>query len=451
MREQKVMPYSEMSEVAVLGAILVYPEVIEKLIERDINPSLFYLPKHQDMYQSMLEVHNLHGIVETQLLISHLQQNEVKFELLGGIDYLMYLVENQCTKSSVDHYLNVIEDKYKLRKIIEESSELIEEAYRVEGDVEDFLFGAEERITNLTRTTKESTMRKSSEVVNDSIETFHKAIEKKGKLTGLRTGFTRLDKLTNGLQKGDLIIIGARPSVGKTAFALNLGLNTAQLNNEGNTNVAIFSLEMPDTHLMNRLISTVSTVPNYKIRNGRVNQEEYNKVSEGANRLKRTNIYIGDSGSTTVPDIFKECRSLKNNGGLDIVIIDYLQLINSTKDSDNRQQEITKISRQLKQLAMAMEVPVIALSQLSRSLEQRDDKRPRLSDLRESGAIEQDADIVMFLHREDYGKIDEEEVVVNNISEVLLRISKHRNGALDDIDLMFEKDTGKFYNKAEEN
>ena len=230
-----------------------------------------------------------------------------------------------------------------------------------------------------------------------------------------------------------------------TAFALNLGLNVARLNDEAKSVVAIFSLEMPATQLINRLTSTVSTVPNYKIRDGKVNQDEFNNINKAYSTIQSLNLYVDDDGSITVPDIFKKCRSLKDEQGLDVVIIDYMQLINSKQQGQNRQAEISVISRQMKQLAREMNVPVIALSQLSRKLEQREDKTPILSDLRESGSIEQDADIVMFLHRDDYGKTDDELDGFNsNISETLLRVAKNRNGSLKDIDLAFEKNTGKF-------
>ena len=790
------MPFNEMAEVATMGALLTHKDAINLFMEREIDESMFYKPRSRRIVKTIVDVYELHGFVEVQVVLESITKDKKGATLTGGLDYLMNFVDNASTLSSLDHYLDIIEEKHRLRLLINLSQEIIKESSTLDTDVSTFLFETEERVMELTRSKGKSSMQSSQEVVKESLEAFHKALDNDGEITGLKTGFQELDFVTNGLQKGDLIIIGARPSVGKghpnwlelptpkgnkkvgdlvvgdyvfdrygkptkvtgvyprgkletykvtlndgrstivdgdhiwshfmlsgcgnenlidkttsymyeqgvrsksnrakysiptnkpvhfeekehdvdpyvvgaligdgcllesrltissgdsyvtnkvadlleanvfftkhknytwrfeddegfplrtkktlngleemqvyshlkeipeeylydsyenrmkllnglfdtdgcatnqgkklsinysttsevlkdqivwllqscgylsgvaldiregrrtcyminvlsdlvesrklftlqrkidvidssdrivhrkydrigiksiektgiveditcisvaheeqlylandfivthnTAFALNLGLNVAQLNNDGNANVAVFSLEMPSTHLMNRLLSTTSTVPNHKIRNGKVNQDEYNSIMRGANELQKTNIFIDDQSGTTVPDVFKQCRALKQEHGLDFIIIDYLQLLSSKGASQNREQEVSKMSRQLKQLARELDVPVIALSQLSRNLEHREDKRPRLSDLRESGGLEMNADIVMFLHRDDYGSTNEDEeeqgtISDDNNSPTLLRISKHRNGSLRDIDMMFEKDTGKFY------
>lgn len=265
----------------------------------------------------------------------------------------------------------------------------------------------------------------------------------KEKITGIKTGYVDLDHTTNGFQRGDLIILAARPSVGKTAFALNIALQSS-LRNPGA--VAIFSLEMPCEQLMQRILSAKSEVYGDKIRSGYISNEEMVRIQEACNEIRKTKIYIDDSAVIKMGDIFSKCRKLKSEQGLDMIIIDYLQLISSSSrsNSDNRQQEVSEISRSLKALARELDVPVIALSQLSRGVESRQDKHPMLSDLRESGSIEQDADIVMFLYRDSYQKKEEE--AENAVDPVDVDIAKHRNGATRRFQLMFAKNINAFFN-----
>ena len=438
------VPYDEMVEVTTLGAMITEPSAIKLFYEKGFTIDIFYADDNKKVARMILDTYMQHGIVEIQLLMDRYKATKSSEHPKTGTDYLFHLVQNTTTKSSVPYYLNILEEKYKLRVLIEKSREVIESAMQPMDSVDDFLFNSEESILSITRTTSSGTMQCSEKVVSDAMERFAQAMANDGTVSGLATGYRDLDKVTNGLQNGDLIILGARPSVGKTAFALNLGLNIASMNKDGKANIAIFSLEMPAVQLMNRLTSTVSKVPNYKIRDGRVNVDELNSVNSAFANLQGLNFNINDDSSITVPDIFKECRNLKNESGIDLIIIDYMQLISSKGGGENRQQEISKISRQLKNLAREMDVPVIALSQLSRKLESREDKTPILSDLRESGSIEQDADIVMFLHRDDYGDVKEGAIMNDDISESLLRIAKNRHGSLKDIQLAFEKNTGKF-------
>ena len=784
-------PYSEISEIAVLGTMISFPETIRLYIEKDFPLDVFFNEDNKRVAKVLLQVYKERGIVEYQMILDKFASVTHNEKPANCPDYLMNLIQNATTKSTFGYYLNIIEEKYRVRSLVEKSREIIHLASQPIDDVDEFLFEVEQDVLGLTRTSNSNDMRTSESIVQEALNNFNKAMQNDGSVTGLKTGFRELDKVTNGLQDGDLIILGARPSVGKghphwielptpsgsvkvgdikvgdyvfdrygkptkvtgvyprgkletykvtlndgrstivdgdhiwshfmlsgcgneslidkttsymfeqgvrsksnrakysiptneavefaekehqvdpyvigsligdgcllesrltfssgdryvvekigsligfkpkftisdnfnwlfqktdgtnvktkellkefdemrvysylkqipkeylvdsyenrmkllnglfdtdgcatskgrklmvsysttseklkdqvvwllrscgyitglavdkregrrdcydirvladsietkklftlkrkrdvivnserivqrkydrigissiektgvveeitcisvdnkeqlylandfivthnTAFALNLGLNVARLNDDAKSVVAIFSLEMAATQLINRLTSTVSTVPNYKIRDGKVNQDEFNNINKAYSTIQSLNLYVDDDGSITVPDIFKKCRSLKDEQGLDVVIIDYMQLINSKQQGQNRQAEISVISRQMKQLAREMNVPVIALSQLSRKLEQREDKTPILSDLRESGSIEQDADIVMFLHRDDYGKTDDELDGFNsNISETLLRVAKNRNGSLKDIDLAFEKNTGKF-------
>ena len=266
-------------------------------------------------------------------------------------------------------------------------------------------------------------------------------------ITGIKTGYTDLDRITNGFQRGDLIILAARPDIGKTAFALNLALNASFYNTGA---IAIFSLEMPAEQLMKRILSAKSAVESSKLRSGNLMDEEFNKLNEAANELMASKLFVDDSSNIKVGEIFSKCRKLKSEHGLDLVVIDYLQLISGSGRSggDNRQQEISEISRSLKQLAREMQCPVIALSQLSRSVETRPDKHPMLSDLRESGAIEQDADIVIFLYRDEYYNKDKEEENTNATDKTDVDISKHRNGATGRVELAFQKSISAFFNIA---
>lgn len=397
MEDVNLIPYSNEAEMAVLGCLITNPETITKVVERGIDNSTFYSPRHKDLMRVITDIYSERNNLDVGMIVSYLESHPTKFQIIGGVDYLMNLVNNGSAPSALDNYLDIIEEKHRLRLIIDKSKEFIQQASNVSTGVDEFLFEFENDIVELTRPKGQSTMRHSSLVMDDVLKEFKHAMEHDGTITGLETGYNKLDYYTNGLQAGTLIILAARPAVGKSAFALNIALNVAQLNKEGNASVAIFSLEMPDVQMMQRLTSAVSQVDNYKIQNGKVNQDEFNRINEGATILKNTNLFLEDSSNATMGDIAKQSRKLKEEGKLDLIIIDYLQLINSSSNkNENRQQEVSKISRQLKQLARELEVPVIALSQLSRNVEHREDKRPMLSDLRESGSLEQDKQSVLY-------------------------------------------------------
>ena len=438
------IPHSKIAEMAIIGSMMYEPSIIKSYLETQLPIEIFYDEDNKKVLNIMLDVYNRSGVVDSNLVLEEINKMNLGDRPKDGSDYLHELLNQATVPSAIPHYLKIVEDKYKLRMIIDKSREIIQKAQNEVSDIDDFLFESEETILGLTRNTSQNSMKDSEQIVKEAREKFEQAMSNDGSVTGLDTGYNDLNKVTSGLQKGDLIILGARPSVGKTAFALNLGLNVARMNKEGKSVVAFFSLEMPAFQLTNRLTSTLSNVPNYKIRDGRVNDKELNNINGAYSTIQQMNLFINDDGGITVPDIFKECRSLKKDHGLDIVIIDYMQLINSKTAGANRQAEISAISRQMKQLARELDVPVIALSQLSRKLEQREDKTPILSDLRESGSIEQDADIVLFLHRDDYGDVKDDGSIDTGISETLLRVAKNRNGGLKDINIVFEKHTGKF-------
>lgn len=440
------LPFSSDAEMALLGTLLVYPEAVISIAEYNLRVDDFHTSSHQKIYQHMTEIIDRQSILDATTLITRMKDHN-DLDSVGGVDYLFLLTQNSATPSSLKHYVDVVQEKAQMRRLINVGQDIAEKGFDTSNDLNSLLDFAESSILEVTRIRRTTDMLTSREVVKAFLEHLEHIRKNKDRITGLRTGFEHLDHVTNGLQKGDLIILAARPSVGKTAFALNLALNTARRNHDGKSGAAIFSLEMPATHLMSRMLSAQSSVDSQYLRTGDLNNDRLNDLYAASTVMSQLNIFIDDSSTITVPEIFSKCRKLKSEGVLDIIIIDYIQLISGGGKSDNRQQEVSEISRSLKQLAREMEVPVIALSQLSRSVEQRTIKIPQLSDLRESGSIEQDADIVMFLYREDYyaDREGDEEPVKKDIQEVLVKISKHRNGALADIDLQFEAAKSKFY------
>lgn len=334
-----------------------------------------------------------------------------------------------------------------MRRLIETAEQIAEEGFDSASELDEIMDKAEKEILEVTRSRRTTDFKSSKQVVNEVINEVIKLRDAKGGVTGIKTNYHVLDNITNGFQRGDLIILAARPSMGKTAFALNLALNAALLNPGA---IAIFSLEMPAEQLMKRILSAKGRVEGNKLRTGFLNNDEFNKLSEAANEIMACKLFIDDSAVVKMGDIFSKCRKLKSEHGLDLVVIDYLQLIsgNSRGSSDNRQQEVSDISRALKALARELEVPVIALSQLSRSVESRQDKRPMLSDLRESGAIEQDADIVMFLYRDEYYNRDKDPDNTEP-DRTEINLAKHRNGATGQVELAFDKSYNAFYNYNE--
>ena len=430
------MPNSMEAEQALLGAMLVYEKSVRIAIDEGCRNQDFYL-------ESLADEGKPCDITTVASRLQDLSQ----LESCGGMNYLLQLSDSAVTSTSTKHYVEILQNKSYLRNLIETAQQIAEDGFNEAEDVEVVLDSAEKRILDVTRTRRTSEFRTSAEVVNTVMENIYKMKNQKSRITGIRTGYKELDDTTNGLQRGDLIILAARPSMGKTAFALNLALNAAQL--QIDQAVAVFSLEMPAEQLIQRMMSTKSEVDGMKIRSGFLNNDEMNSLAEAATEMRAMKIYIDDTPGVRVSEIFSKCRKLNAEHGLSLVVIDYIQLITGNgKNSDNRQQEVSEISRSLKALARELKVPVIALSQLSRKVEERTEKIPMLSDLRESGAIEQDADIVMFLYREAYyAKLkDKDESITNESVDVI--IAKHRNGATKNITLSFERNINSFKNPA---
>ena len=362
-----------------------------------------------------------------------------KIKEVGGVEYLNEIVNSVATGANIEYYINLVSEKYTLRKMIEVATEIVTKATNVDVSAADTIDDAEREILNISKFRKTSEFRNVQDVLVKAQNDLEMLSKNNGKINGLTTGFGELDSLTEGLHPTQLVIIAARPAVGKTAFALNLALAAAKSTKK---NIAIFSLEMPAEQLIMRMISSLGQIDNKKLSTGKLENEDWRRFNEAISILSDTNIYFHDAGGVTPSEIKAKCRRLATSGeGLGLVIIDYLQLIDSSsRYSGSRQQEVSEISRSLKTMALELEVPVIALSQLSRSVEKREDKKPVLSDLRESGSIEQDADIVAALHAPDV-EIPVGDEVPNPIQLIIL---KHRNGPTKTIDLLFKKRTSTF-------
>ena len=436
----KQMPNSIDVEQSLLGSMLLYPDSVRIAFEKGLVESDFYSNVNQRIFNVIMGIDNEKKPVEITGVVTRLTDLGL-LQQVGGMEYLLKLVDVATSPANCEYYIGLIQNKAILRRLIESAQEISEEGMDLSNDIEDVLDLAEQKILNVTRSRRTTDFRTGKQVVQVVLKELENLQQHRG-LTGVPTNFERLDYMTNGFQPGDLIILAARPSMGKTAFALNLGLNAATIFDK---TVAIFSLEMPSEQLIKRMLSSKGAVQGNKLKNGYLDNRDWNNLYDAAQELQQAKIFLDDSTGIRMSDIFSKCRKLKSEHGLDIVIIDYLQLISGGKSSQPREQVVSEISRSLKQLARELKCPVIALSQLSRKTEQRpgDDKRPILSDLRESGSIEQDADLVMFLHSADYYKKEKPE-----IRSMQVIVAKHRNGSVGDVELTFEPGISTFFNAA---
>lgn len=435
------LPHNLDAERALLGSLLVYPQSLKTVNELGLEPDAFFLETHAIIYKAMNDVISSGKNVDATTLVARLDDISM-LGRIGGLETITGLLESSTSNVNIKYYAQILLDKAMLRSLILTAQNIEARGFKQDDELDLVLDDAERLIMQVTRNRRATEFRNPKEVINEVMDTISRMSSNKSNITGMKTSYKALDNVTNGLQKGDLIILAARPSMGKTAFALNLGLQVARHNQEP---VAIFSLEMPAEQLIMRMLSANAAIPGQQLRSGYLNNAEWNKLNEAANDLRMLPIYIDDTPGLKVSEIFSKCRKLKAEQGLGMVIIDYIQLINasSSKNSENRQQEVSEISRALKGLAREMRIPVIALSQLSRLVERREDKRPMLSDLRESGALEQDADIVMFLYRDEYYQKSD---VEQTQEEVEVDIAKHRNGPTRRIKLAFSRNINAFYN-----
>lgn len=431
----RIPPQNQEAEQAVLGAILLQSEALITAMER-VQVEDFYLPGHQHIFEAMIELNEVNQPIDLITLTSHLQDKKLLDEV-GGVSYLARLANAVPTAANVDYYAQIIEEKSMLRRLIRTATQIVTESYAGDDDVSALLSDAERKILEISNQRSSSGFIAIKDVLMEVYEKVENLNMNQGGTTGIPSGFQDLDKMTAGFQRSDLIIVAARPSVGKTAFALNIAQNVGVRAKE---TVAIFSLEMSAAQLVQRMICAESNVDATRLRTGSLEDDDWEKLTMSIASLSEAEIYIDDTPGVTVADIRAKCRRLKKERGLGMILIDYLQLIHGRgKAGESRQQEVSEISRTLKQIARELEVPVIALSQLSRGVEQRQDKRPMMSDLRESGSIEQDADIVAFLYRDDYYDKESEK---KNIIEII--IAKQRNGPVGTVELVFLKNFNKF-------
>lgn len=441
------LPHSNEAEQAILGAMMIYPNVASIVYDQGLVAKDFYLDIHQRIFSAMMDISESGKPIDVTTLVSRLQDTD-QLNLVGGADYIIKLSDTAISSANSTYYIEIIKSRAHLRRLIETAELIAEDGFDTASDLDEVMDKAERDILNVTRSRRATDFKSSRDVLSVVMQELIRLRSSDNHVTGIKTGYNDLDRITNGFQRGDLIILAARPAMGKTAFALNLALN-ASFYNAGA--IAIFSLEMPAEALMKRILSAKSSVESNKLRSGNILDDEFNKLNESANELMATKLFVDDSSNIKISEIFSKCRKLRSEHGLDMVVVDYLQLISGSGRSggDNRQQEISEISRSLKGLAREMECPVIALSQLSRSVESRPDKHPMLSDLRESGAIEQDADIVMFLYRDEYyNKEENDDTPANATDTTDVDIAKHRNGATARIQLAFQKSISAFFNIA---
>lgn len=433
----KIPPHDIDAEQAVLGSMLTDKDAVNAAMEK-LKANAFYRDDHKTIYQAIINLYSKSEPVDIITLKDELESMD-KFEQVGGFEYLASLPDKVPTTANVHKYIKIVEEKSVLRSLIKTANEIIELGYSPTEDVEDIMEDAEKKIFEIMQSKNQKGYSPIKDVLIESFAKLEELYNRKQHVTGVPTGFIELDNKTAGLHGSELILVAARPAMGKTAFALNIAANAAL---RGNTAVAVFSLEMSKDQLVNRILCSEAMVDSNKVRTGKLEDDDWVKLAGAIGPLSEAEIYIDDTPGMSVMDIRTTCRKLYREKGLGLVVIDYLQLIQgSNKRNGSRENEISEISRSLKVLAKELNVPVIALSQLSRAVEQRPDHRPMLSDLRESGAIEQDADIVMFLYRDDYYN---KETDKPGIAEVI--IAKQRGGSTGTVELIWKGNYTKFLN-----
>lgn len=443
MIEERVPPQNIEAEQAVLGAMLIDKEAIAKASEI-LTSSDFYREAHRVIFNAMLELYNKNEAVD-MVTVTEILKRDNKLEDIGGLAYITSLANVVLTAANVKYHADIVAEKSVLRQLVRVSTEIAVMGYEANEDVGTLLDTAESRILEISNRKKKADFTPINDVLMESVQNIEKLINNKGGLTGLPSGFADLDKLTSGLHPSDFIILAARPSMGKTALALNIVQNVAlrahkKIGGEPRS-VAFFSLEMSKEQLVNRMLCAEAGIDSQRLRVGEMGDKDWDALWGACDLMSKAKIYIDDTAGITVMDMRSRARRLKAEHGLDLIVVDYLQLMQGSgkrNNSGDRQQEVSEISRSLKALARELDVPVLALSQLSRSVEARQVKRPMLSDLRESGSLEQDADIVAFLYREDYYNPETE----NKHTELI--IAKHRNGPVDTVNLFFHKQFTKF-------
>ncbi len=436
------LPHSIEAERSVLGAMLLDESALDSMLEQ-LKPDDFYQDAHASIFEAMRTIRQAGNAVDV-ITVSNALERAGKLESAGGLVYLTDLMSFVPTTANVQHYGKIVEEHSIKRALIRVGNDMIRDGMNERRDVEDSLNDAERRIYDISMRKTEDTLTPAIDIVPNTINQIGEIVNRKGKLTGIATGFSKLDRLTNGLQKSDLIILAARPAMGKSAFAMNIAQYAAL---HDNRSVAVFSLEMSKEQLMMRIMCTEASVDSQKIKDGSLDNSEMQRLMEASAPLQASKLFIDDSAGATVASIRSKCRRLKAQQGLDLIIIDYMQLMQGTgmgsRKSDNRQQEISDMTRAMKLLARELDLPIILLSQLNRGPEMRQDHRPMISDLRESGSIEQDADMVILLYRASV--YDE---TAGPESEAI--VAKNRHGPIETCKLVFQGEYTRFRTMAEE-
>ncbi len=439
------MPNNLEAEESVIGSCFLSKYALQKAAE-SLTPESFYNEKNGKIFSTMLSLQEDKTPIDLTTVTSYLKKNNQLNEV-GGVEYLNEVLNYVPTASNIDFYIKSVEESALLRSLIETATEIASEGYRTDETVNEILDNSEKKILNIVKNRKATEFRTIKEILAKTQSDLERLSESKGEITGLATGWYDFDRVTTGLHPNEFIILAARPAVGKTAFALNLATHAAM---EQDKSVAFFTLEMSAEQLAMRILASLGQLDGFKLKSGNLLNQDWKRINEASAQLANTNLVIDDTSGITIGEIRAKCRRLASSeNGLSLVVIDYLQLISGGKNyGSNRQQEVSDISRSLKTLALELEIPIIALSQLSRGVESREDKRPMMSDLRESGSIEQDADIVMFLYRDDY--YNKEAKMEDNNSVIEINIAKHRSGPTATIELLFKKNTQTFLNLRKE-
>ncbi|PRX31826.1 replicative DNA helicase [Orenia metallireducens] len=430
----RVPPNSIDAEKSTLGSMLLDRDAIAKVIEI-LKPKDFYREAHTIIFNAINRLFDKGEPVDLVTVSEELNETG-HLEAVGGASYITSLVNSVPTAANVEHYAKIVEEKAILRRLIKTADQIAQLGYKGDQEIDNILDQSEQLVFNLSQRRTVQTFDGIKDILMDTFDNLEKLYNNKGDVTGIATGFRDLDKMTSGLQPSDLFILAARPSMGKTALALNIAQHAAV--NEKKS-VAIFSLEMSKSQLVQRMLCSEAQVDSHRLRTGFLNENDWRRISQGAGRLGESKIFIDDTPGITVMEMRAKARRIQAEHGLDLILIDYLQLMTGGSGSESRQQEVSDISRSLKGLARELSVPVVSLSQLSRAVEQRNDKRPQLSDLRSSGSIEQDADVVAFIYRDDYYNPDSERA---GITEII--IGKQRNGPVGTVELAFQKEYTKF-------
>ena len=427
-------PHSREAEESVIGAVLLSEDAVNEVMDQ-IHPEDFYVPAHQAIFEGMRELFDSNQAIDA-VTVSEILRRRGELEKVGGVAYLTRLVDIVPSTSNIVYYAGIVEEHAKRRELIRAGASVTEVAFNIDEEIASVLDRAEQVVLAVAEKRSSQSLLEVGPMFSSVLEQIEQMEELGSELTGLATGFVDLDRKLAGLQPANLVVIASRPGMGKSSLALGIAINVAAQDEP----VAIFSLEMSKEELVQRILSSVGKVDSMKLRSGQLGPL-WQRIVDAAGRMYKAPIFIDDSPVVTVTDVRAKCRRLKRKKGLSLIVVDYLQLM-QTSNRENRQQEIAEITRNLKNLARELEVPIIALSQLNRSLEQREDKRPRLSDLRESGALEQDSDVVMFIYRHEYYHPEDQEK--KGIAEVI--VSKHRAGSTGVVEMTFQPEFTRFAN-----